>query len=96
MRLLTWQQLHGINELVRDTVEATANAVAEADRDITRVPYAVLKRLPITAGATGTVEHIHQAISAGVYEGILAINRLAAESTTQILKWMERSEGSID
>jgi hypothetical protein len=96
MHLLTWQQLHGINELVRDAVEATTNAVAEADRNMARVPYAILKRVPITTGTAGAVEHIHQAISSRVYDGILAINQLAAEATTEILEWVERTEGPLD
>ncbi len=32
MALLTWQQLHGVNELVQGAVEATTNAVADVDR----------------------------------------------------------------
>lgn len=96
MRLLTWRQLHGVNELLRDTIEATTNAVAEADRDMTRVPYAILKRLPITADTASTVEHIHQTISFGVYDGVLAINRLAAKTITRVLDRMERSEGPTD
>ena len=41
MALLTWRQLHGVNELVQGAVEATTDAVAEVDRDIFRWPYAV-------------------------------------------------------
>lgn len=92
MALLTWRQLHGVNELVEDAVEATTNAVAKVDRDIFRLPYAVLKRIPITADSADTIEQVHQTISTGVYEGIRAINRLAGRTATGILDRMEESE----
>ena len=92
MALLTWRQLHGVNELVQDAVEATTNAVAEVDRDIFRRPYAVLKRIPITADSADTIEQVHETISAGVYDGIRAINRLAGRTATGILDRMEESE----
>ena len=92
MALLTWRQLHGVNELVQGAVEATTDAVAEVDRDIFRRPYAVLKRIPITADSADTIEQVHQTISAGVYDGIRAINRLAGRTATRVLDRMEEFE----
>ena len=92
MALLTWRQLHGVNELVQGAVEATTNAVAEVDRDIFRRPYAVLKRIPITADSADTIEQVHQTISTGVYGGIRAINRLAGRTATRVLDRLEESE----
>ncbi len=92
MALLTWRQLHGVNELVQGAVEATTNVVAEVDRDIFRRPYAVLKRIPITANSADTIEHVHEIISAGVYDGIRAINRLAGRTATRVLDRLEESE----
>ena len=92
MALLTWQQLHGVNELVQGAVEATTNAVADVDRDIFRRPYAVLKRIPITADSADTIEQVHETISAGVYHGIRAINRLAGRTATRVLDRLEESE----
>ena len=73
MALLTWQQLHGVNELVQGAVEATTNAVSEVDRDNFRRPYAVLKRIPITANSADTIEQVHETITRASTTGFVPL-----------------------
>ena len=88
---LMWRQVHGAKDLAQDAVEATVNAVAEIQQDITRVPYAVLKRIPGIGAHVHGIEHVQQVITTGIYSGILAGNELPARANPRAPSAAERS-----
>jgi hypothetical protein len=72
----TLRQIRGAKDLLEETVEALAVSVADAQRKMTRQPYALLARIEPIAAPVRTIEEAHLRITDGVYFSIRLGNRL--------------------
>ena len=77
--------MQGVVDLLRDVTVATFDAIGEAHAQITNVPYAVLKRIPLVRGPTGRIESIQSCITVVFYESIRMISLFSAFVATQAL-----------
>jgi hypothetical protein len=71
------RRIRGTKDLVEDAVDAAALAIADVQRRITQVPYALLAALPPLAGPVRAIERTHLRIADSVYFSIRLGNRLA-------------------
>lgn len=72
----TLRQMRGAKDLLEDAVEALAVSVADAQRKMTRQPYALLARIEPIAAPVRAIEEAHLRITDGVYFSIRLGNRL--------------------
>ncbi len=94
MEARTLRQIRGAKELLEDTVEAAAVAINEAQRKITRKPYALLARFDPIAAPVRRIEAAHLKITDGVYLAIRIGNRLTGLMAGMVLDQAEaRAKG---
>jgi len=72
----TLRQIRGAKDLLEDAVEALAVSVGEAQRKMTRQPYALLARIEPISKPVRAIEEAHLRITDGVYFSIRLGNRL--------------------
>jgi len=85
----TLRQIRGAKELVEETVDAAALAINEAQRTITRMPYAVLARIGPIATPVRAIEQAHLKIADSVYFSIRVGNRLVGNMAGFVLDQLD-------
>ncbi|HEX9373835.1 MAG TPA: hypothetical protein VF897_22680 [Roseiflexaceae bacterium] len=92
----TIRQLRGANDLLQDAVESGARAIGEAHQAVARRPYALLEQICVVAAPARAIERAQQTVTAGVYQSIRTINRIAGSLAAQGLDWLEERESRVD
>jgi hypothetical protein len=73
----TVRQIRGAKELVEEAIDAATLRIGEAQRVMTRKPYAVLALVPPIAVPVRAIEDAHLHMVDGVYFAIRLGNRMA-------------------
>ncbi len=89
MTKLSIQQIRGIKDLIQDTVDAGVKETARVHQAIARQPYALLEKLNLITVPVRAVERAQEAITAGIYQSIRAVNQIAGGLATQVIDRLE-------
>ncbi len=81
---------HGIIDLAGEGIDALLVRIEEIQCSYTRVPYAVLERIPLIGGPARGIEQVQQGITHSVYGAIRAVNWFIGSGASCLIDQVEK------